>query len=322
MIINRRHFLHAASALAAPTILPRWTFANAWPSRIITFVVPYGPGGTTDATARQFADFLSHRIGQSVIIENRPGVQANLGAESVARAAPDGYTMLLSTAAISNNAFLGPKPKFVADQAFQHVAKLALASNIVLVRQKLGVKTMPEAVKLSREKAGALTMGAGQIDTYVKLLNWRAGADFRLIPYRTSPQALSDAIAGHVDLAMALVPTALSVVGQNLIPLGVSSKERSTILPKVPTYRESGIPDAEVESWFGLSLPKGTPPAIVQRLADEASAFVTDGEMKKRLHSMGIEPAPQGTPDEFGRFISDEARRWEEIAKELGVSIE
>ncbi|WP_375462123.1 Bug family tripartite tricarboxylate transporter substrate binding protein [uncultured Enterovirga sp.] len=288
-------------------------------------VVPYGAGGTTDSTGRLFAEHLSTALGQRVVVENRPGVQGNAGSETVTKAAPDGYTLLLSSSALSINPAIGPKPRFDVAKAFQPVVLLTTAPNVIVARPMLGAKTMPDIVKLAKDRPNAITIGAAQIDTYVELLKRRAGAELRLVPYRTSPQALTDALAGHIDLVMAVVPTALPLLSEgdkSLTALAVSSRKRSSVLPAVPTYAEAGIADAEIESWFGVHVPSGTPEAIIDRLADEGRAFLRSPATASRLATLGLDLVDQGTPETFAAYVTAESNRWLAIAKELNVKAE
>lgn len=319
--MHRRAILKAFAACAAPAILGRPAFAETWPSRPITLVVPYGAGGTIDATARLYAEHASGTLGQRVVVENKPGAQGNVGGEAVARSAPDGYTLLLASAGLANNPAFGPKPKFDAARAFQPVGLLASAANILLARPGIGVATVADMVRVTKAKPNEITLGAGQIDTYVELLKRRSGAQYRLVPYRTSPQALTDAVAGHIDLAMALVPTALPLVNDKaLVAVAVSSSRRSSVLPDVPTYTEVGIPDAEVESWFGISLPAGSPADVAQRLVASVRDFIRDPATKERMTVLGIEIAAEGTPESFAELVGADSARWLRIAKEFDAA--
>lgn len=320
--MDRRVFIAGTAAVSAGLALrPRPARAEAWPTRPITLVVPYGAGGTSDTAARLHADFMSNVLGQKVVVENRPGAQGNLAADSVARAAPDGYTLLMGGNFLSQNPSTGPKPKADATTALQPVALLALSPALVMVNRKLGVSGLPEVLRRAAEKPDTMTIGAGNIDAYVSLLLKRANAKLRMVNYRTSPQAITDVLAGHIDVAMSILTTAVPLLEHpDLVPIAVSSEERSPILPKVPTYAECGIKDAEIVSWFGTFAPTGVPGDILRQLSEASGRFLAASHTIQRFGQVGLDlPKAGGTGDSFARLVAADTARWRTLAVELGV---
>lgn len=320
--MHRRRVLTGLAAIGTTAIISRKALGQAWPTRPVTLVVPYTAGGTTDATARLFAEHLSQVLPTRVVIENRPGAQSNTGSEFVARAAPDGYTLLLAAAGLANNVAFGPKPKFDTTTAFDMIGLIGMSPTVVVVPRELGLKTVAEFVDLTRRKPNEVTLGSGQIDHYAELFKRRAGADYRIVSYRSSPQALVDATAGHIQSVMAFVATALPLLGEKLMPLAVSSRARSSVLTDVPTFAESGYKDSEIESWFGIAAPAGTPQDVLARIAKEIGVFVRNPAMQSHMRKIGIETVPEMSQADFTRFARDDAARWLRIAREFGITAE
>lgn len=321
--MDRRFFMGGLVSASAAFEAGR-ARAGSWPSRPITLVVPYGAGGTSDTAARLHADFMSDALDQKVVVENRPGAQGNLAADGVARAAPDGYTLLMGGNFLSQNPSTGPKPRTDAATALQPVALLALSPALVMVNRKLGVSGLPEVLRRAAEKPDTLTIGAGNIDAYVTLLLKRANARLRMVNYRTSPQAITDVLAGHVDVAMSILTTAVPLLeNPDLVPVAVSSEERSPILPHVPTYAECGIKDAEIVSWFGTFAPAGVPADILSKLSEASGRFLGAAHTLQRFGQVGLDPPKAGgTAESFARFVAADTARWRTLAVELGVRSE
>lgn len=320
--MDRRRMLTGLAACGTSLVASRAALGQSWPARTVTLVVPYTAGGTTDATARLFAEHLSQVLPNRVVVENRPGAQSNAGSEFVARAAPDGYTLLLAAAGLANNVAFGPKPKFDTATAFDMIGLIGMSPTVVVAPRDLGLKTVAEFVDLTRRKPGEITLGSGQIDHYAELFKRRSGAEYRIVSYRSSPQAMGDATAGHINSVMAFVATALPLLGEKLQPLAVSSRARASALPDIPTFAESGYRDSEIESWFGIAAPAGTPPDILARIHEQIGVFVRNAAMQAHMRKLGIEPVPEMTSADFARFARDDAARWLRIAQEFGIKPE
>lgn len=320
--MDRRLFMTGAAASAASSAWvgrPRPARADAWPSRPITLVVPYGAGGTSDAASRLYAEFMSDALKQQVVVENRPGAQGNIASDAVSRASPDGYTLMMGGNFLSQNPSTGPRPRRDPATALQPLSLLALSPALVMVHRRLGASGLPEVLRRAAEKPDAMTIGAGNIDAYVLLLLRRASAKLRLVNYRTSPQAITDLLGGSIDVAMSILTTALPLLEHpDLIPVAVSSEERSALLPNVPTYAECGIKDAEIVSWFGTFAPAGLPSEIAQRLSAESQRFLAAPRTAERFRLVGLD-LPRADAGPFAPFVAADTARWRTLAGELGI---
>ncbi len=297
---------------------------SPYPNRPVTLVVPYPAGGSADVLARAIGQKLSERLGQPVVVDNRGGAATAIGARLVARAAPDGYTLLLGT--VSSQAINPAMNKVGYDPIadFTAIAPLASIPFVLVAGPAVPVASVADVVALAKSKPGAVTYAsagpgtsnhlAGELfasEEHVKLLH---------VPYKGSAPALNDVLAGHVDLMFDLQATSMAhIQAGKLKALAVTSRTRSTLMPDVPTMIEAGVPDYQVSAWFGLFAPAGLPKAILERLSSETGAIVKSAEVRKQLHDLGAEP-DYAAPDAFASFVKVEAAKWAATVKGAGLS--
>ncbi|GAA5232989.1 tripartite tricarboxylate transporter substrate binding protein [Verticiella sediminum] len=308
----RRRFERWAAALLFVLALP--AAAADWPQRPITLVIPYPPGGSTDMIARQYGELLGRQLGQSVIVENRPGASTNIGADWVARAPADGYTLLFGGNGLALNRTFGPQPSFDPDKAFAPVALLARVPFVVAAHPATPYGTPAELMAAAHKTPGKLTISSAQLNLYVELLKKRADIDLLHVPYKGGAQAVTDAIAGQVNMVFALTPVVLPhIQAGTLKPIAVSSAERVAVLPNVPTFKESGAPEYVVTVWYGILAPAGTPPAIVERLAQATQTIVHDKDFSDQLTKTGV-VLEASTPQGLADILAEETAFWRQLA--------
>ena len=301
--------------------------AQDFPNRAIRLVVPFAAGGVTDTSGRAVADRLSARLGHQVVVENRPGASGNIGTEQVAKSAPDGYTLVLGfDGTIVINPHVFPKIPFDSVRDFAPITKLGDATLIVVAHPSLPVKNMTELIAYSRTKPNTLSYGTsgtgGTPHLAGEMLKQRHGLDWTHIPYKGGGQAIIDVIAGQIPLVYTAVASSQQhVKSGKLRALGVSSAKRSSSLPDVPTFVESGLADFIVDSWVGILAPAKTPRAIVDRLNKETVAVLAEPAIRERYSVLGIEPVGN-TPEQFAAQIRDDLARWEKVVKQAGIKLE
>lgn len=311
-------------ALAAASTAP--AAAQSYPAKPIRVVAPFATGGLVDALARQVGEELRASLGQPVIVENKPGAGGNIGADMVARAAPDGYTLLMTTPSIESiNEFIYESMPFDPAKAFTPISLIADMPMVIVVHPKTGIKTLKELIDHARANPGKLSFGSAGIGTTGHLaqeLLARLGASrVTHVPYKGAAPAVQDLIAGQIDGVIDNPPLLLPHIRAGTVtPLAVLATQRLAVLPDVPTSAESGLPGWLVSSWFGLVAPIGTPPEIVNRLHTEIARAVKQPSVQK-LGERGIRMVG-GTPEEFGSLIADERRRWGELIKATGIKHE
>lgn len=322
--MDRRSLLGAAVAGAAATRAAVSARAQtvgspeAWPSRPLRLVVPYPAGGTNDQVARPYAEFLRQRIGQAVVVENRPGAQTNIGSEAAARSAPDGYTLLFGQASLAINAAAGPFPSFDALTALAPIGQIGRIPYVLAARPSFEARTLRDAILLARRNPGHHSVASAQLDFQVGAMNRRSNMDLEHVGYRGGAQATTDAIAGRVDMIFALVPLLLPFLRDgSLRALGLTGPRRMALLPDVPTFLETGDSTVNVVNWFGAFVPAETPQPIIDRLATETRAFTEDPEAVPRLTAIGVE-IESSTPEELGRLLMQETALYRAIAQEIG----
>ena len=324
---RRRHLLRAgvAGALAAATPA---TFAQAWPTRPVRLVIPFPAGGATDIIGRTIAQKLGTALGQQVVVENRPGAGGTIGADAVAKAAPDGYTLLMATSSThSIGPAINPKMPYDAFRDFAPIAHIANAPSVLLVGASAPVRTVQELVALLRKNPGRYNFGSSGIGTYphlsAEMFKWRAGGLFVVhIPYRGTGLVITDLAAGQITFLMDSIVSAQPHISAGKVrPLAVSGAKRSSSLPAVPTFTESGIPGLEFSNWFGMFAPAGTPPDIVARLNRELNAITRSPDVVERLDRAGAEGAG-GTPEQFARTYTDEHDSWKAVIKRANIKPE
>jgi tripartite-type tricarboxylate transporter receptor subunit TctC len=300
-------------------------FAVDYPTRPVRWIVPYTPGGGTDITARIMAQWLSERLGQQFIIENKPGAGNNIGTEAVVNASPDGYTLLLVNPANAINATLYRKLPFNFLRDIAPVAGIMRVPNVMEVNPEVPAKTVAEFIayaKANPSKINWATSGNGtSVHLSGELFKMMTDVDLTHIPYKGSAPALTDMIAGTVQVIFDNMPPSLPHIrAGKLRALAVTTNIRSDALPDVPTVAET-VPGYEASAFYGMAVPKGTPPEIIDKLNKEVNAGLADPKIKARLAELGGMLIP-GTPAEFGKLVSDETDKWAKVIKTGGVALE
>jgi len=316
--------LFVAASLAGVALAAQ---AQNYPSKPIRIIVPYPAGGTSDILARSIGQKLSESLGQPVIVENKPGANGNVGAEFVARAAPDGYTLLLADiGALAISPSVYPQLPFDPAKDFSPVTMVAYSPHILVVHPSVPASSVKELVALAKEKPGKLNFAISGVGGAPHL----AGVDFALrtgiqwtyIPYKGGAQAIADVAGGQADVTMnGMLATYPLVQGGKLKLLAVSSAKRMSSIPNVPTIAESGVPGFETGSWQGVVAPAGTPREVVAKLNSEISRIVTTPEMRDKLGVQGAD-VRTSTPDEFTSFIRTEMTKWAKVVKDANVKLE
>ncbi|MEA3025326.1 MAG: hypothetical protein QOF91_611 [Alphaproteobacteria bacterium] len=315
-----------AILLAALVAIGQAAAEDAFPARTVKFVLPVAAGSATDAVARVVANRLGKTLGQPVVVENMPGAGLNLGATHVARAAPDGYTLLLAPMPpLTVNHLLYRDLPYQPNQ-FVPIAMLVQVPNALIVRNDLPVKTMPEFIAHAKSMPGKLTYGSQGLGSSAhltaRLFESRTGIEMTHVPYRGEVPVLNDIVAGHIDAFFGTLSTALPLhQSQKLKILAVGGTERSRAVPDIPTMAESGLPDFRSTSWYALAGPPGTPAAVVQKINHEVVAALKDEEVRASLDKLILEPIP-GTPDDAARFIARETGQWTKVIKDAGIPVQ
>lgn len=324
--MKRRDFLSVTGASALAAAFSPLANAQAYPSKPIKFVVGFAPGGATDVVGRLMAKKIGDALGQPIIIENKAGGSSNIGAEAVFRAAPDGYTFYVSAITSAINVSLFPKLPFDFAKDFEPVALFANVPNILVVHPSVPAKTVKELIDLARAQPGKLSYASSGSGTSIhlcgELFKMLAKVDMVHIPYKGSAPAMTDMIGGQVQVMFDNMPSALPhVKAGKLRALAVTSAQRSPSAPDVITMGEAGVPGFDVQSWFGLVAPKGTPKDIIARVNAEAVNALATAEIRERFLDLGAVPAPM-SPEAFGDFIRAEIIRWSEVVKASGAKVE
>ena len=305
--------------------------AAAWaqddyPSRTVKIIVPFAPGGSTDVVARILADRLGTELKQSFIVENKPGAGGNIGADAVAKASPDGYTLLMGTTGVlAINKYLYKSMPFDPDRDLAPVSYTSLITNILVVNPQVPARTVAELVALAKADPGKLTFassGAGS-STHLsaELLKSMAGVDILHVPYKGSSQALTDVMANQVTMLFDNAPSSIPFIEQGrLRAVAVTSTKRLPNLPDVPTIDEAGVKGYESLSWSGIVAPAGTPRRIVDRLNAAIEKILRDPEVRQRFVALGVEPVG-GPPEAFSRHIRAEAEKWGRVVKTANITL-
>jgi tripartite-type tricarboxylate transporter receptor subunit TctC len=308
-----------AAVLAAAALANGGGFAQSYPSKTIRIVVPYAAGGNTDFTARVIATKLTEVFGQQVVIENRPGGGTNIGSELVAKAAPDGYTLLMGGAANAINMSLFAKPPYDTLRDFTPVVWCVQGANVLAVHPSVPAKNLKELIALARARPGQLNFASSGIGSSNQmggeLLKLMAKINIMHVPYKGNAPALTDAVGGHVEMLFVGVPALVPhLQSGRLRSIAIGSLKRFPAIPEVPTFDESGLPGFQSTNWFGLMAPSKTPREIVTRLNFEVGKIQASTEVRERFINEGIEPIG-GTPEQFGAFIRDEIDKYAKVVK-------
>ncbi|TCT07660.1 Bug family tripartite tricarboxylate transporter substrate binding protein [Aquabacter spiritensis] len=318
----------AMLALALGLAQPNAGFAADYPNRTVHMVVPFPAGGTTDIFARLMADRLGKALGQQFIVENKAGAGGNTGTDSVARADPDGYTLVMGTVGThAINASLYSKMPYDPLKDFVPVAFVAGVPNVLEVNpNKVKAKTVQEFIAEAKAARPPLTMASSGNGTSIHLsgemFKQATGVDLVHVPYRGSGPAVNDLVGGQVDVMFDNLPSSIGQIrAGTLRPIAVTSAQRSPALPDVPTIAESGVPGFDASSWFALFAPAGTPKAVVDTLNAEVLKTLQDPAVKQRYAEVGAEMRPM-TPDEFGAFVKSEKEKWAKVVKASGARVD
>ncbi len=319
--------LSALAAALAAALLPHAAAAQGYPDKPVHIIYPYAAGGTGDIVMRLLLPALEQRFGQRILIETRPGAGGNIGAQQVAAAAPDGYTLLLAaTNNLAINQYLFANMTFDPLKAFAPIAVVADVPSVFFVNPAVPAKTLQEFVALAKRNPGKLNYASPAVGTTphlnVELLAQTAGIELVHVAYKGLPAAFAATIAGDVQLYLAgLGPGRGYLAAGKLRAIAVGSARRLAAAPDVPTLEESGYKGMRASNWFGLAAPAGTSPAIVKRWADEVHTALAAPEVGKRLSDLGLVPGGN-TPAEFARQIADEAKLWERVIRTAGIKPE
>jgi tripartite-type tricarboxylate transporter receptor subunit TctC len=325
MAVPRRRFLRLVASGAALAAAPQSTRAQAFPSRPITIIVFVGAGGAPDIVARLIVQGLSQRIGQPVIIENRPGGGGNLSLQAVARPPADGYTLLLIATPHAINVTLYEKLNVNVARDIAPISSINNDSFVMLVNPSSPIKSVAEFIAHAKSNPGKVNLtssGNGNL-THLsgELFRMASGIELVHVPYRNTPAALTALMAGEVHVIFDALPSAMPhVKAGSLRPLGVTAPARVKALPDVPSISDT-VPGYSVTGWLGIGAPKGTPADVVEKLNKDINAVVSDPEIAARLASFGSDPFTS-TPASFGKFIAAETEKWEKVVRFAGLKVE
>jgi tripartite-type tricarboxylate transporter receptor subunit TctC len=325
MKLPPRRFLHLAAGAAALPAVSRIALAQAYPTRPVRVIVPFTPAGDTDLVARLMGQWLSERLGQQFVIENRPGAGTNIGTEAVVRAQADGYTLLLASPPAAINATLYEKLDFNFIRDLAPVAGVIRAPFVMEINPSVPAKTVPEFIAYAKSNPGKISMASSGVGTGPhaagELFKMMAGVNIIHVPYRGQAPALTDLLGGQVQLYFAGIPSSIQYIraGQ-LRALAVTTGARSEALPDIPTVSDF-LPGYEASFWGGFCAPKDTPVQIIDKLNTEINAALADPKIKARLADLGAKVLP-GSPADFGKLISDETEKWSKVVKFAGMKPE
>ncbi|MBR0651723.1 tripartite tricarboxylate transporter substrate binding protein [Roseomonas terrae] len=322
MMLSRRTIIAGTAAAA----LSRPALAQGWPTRQLRLIVPFPPAGGTDILARIMAERLGARVGQAIVIDNRPGAAGNIGAELAARAEPDGHTLFfasLGTAAINPSLY---RNSAVRPEDLAPVALFGDLPNVVTANPRAPWKTLPELIAAAKAAPGKLTYGSSGSGSSLhltgELLKLRAGMDLLHVPFRGGAAMLTELVAGRIDMCAGNLPTAIALIREGALrPLAVTSLERSPAVPDVPTVSEAAIPGFEAVAWFGVQVPARTPPDLIRRINAEVNATAADPVTQARMLDQGA-VARTGTPEDFADYIRRETASWAEVIRAAGATVD
>jgi tripartite-type tricarboxylate transporter receptor subunit TctC len=325
MKFPRRQFLQLAACAAVLPAVSKTAKAQVYPARPIRLIVGYTPGGSADLTSRLMGQWLSERLGQSFVIENRPGGGTNIATEAVVRAPPDGYTLLLAAPANAINATLYDKLNFNFLRDVEPVAGLIRFPNVVVVNPSVPVKSIPELIAYAKANPGKLNMASSGNGSTIhmsgELFKMLTGINMVHVPYRGGAPALTDLIGGQVHVMFDNIPTcAEHVKSGKLRGLAVTSTTRSEVLPDLPTVADF-LPGYEASAWYGIVAPKNTPAEVIDRLNKEINGVLADAAAKTRFAELGAILLP-GSAADFGKLLSDETDKWGKVVKFSGARVD
>ena len=330
---SRRRLLAASSTGVAAALLVAFCpfgtalAQEAWPTRPITVIVPFPAGGTTDIVARLAGVELSRELGQPVIIDNRPGAGGNIGSQAVARAQPDGYTLVMGTVGThAINPSLYKKMPYDHIKDFVPISRVANVPNLLVANPSQPFKTVPELIAYAKANPDTLTFASSGNGTSIhlagELFKVLTGVKMQHVPYKGSAPALADLMAGQTSIMFDNLPSSIAFVrAGKLRPIAITTLNRAPELPNVPTVAESGVPGFDASSWFGLLAPANTPPAVIKRIDDALIKVLATTDLKKKIIDQGGEPVGE-KPEQFAAFIKSETAKWAKVVKESGASVD
>ena len=324
MTMKRRHLLTAAAGLALP-----WSatsFAQAWPTRPIRLISPYGAGGSNDILTRVLADFLARSLGQGVVVENKAGAGTRIANDFVAKAPADGYTLLHAAAPIAIGEALYKDLPYDVHKSFASIASTAIAPLFLVVNADAPYRSLAEFTKHAKSDPKGATFGspgAGSAPQLTAELLLRAfGAKGIVVQYRGDAAAYTELLAGRIDATLTAISTAIPhILAGKLRVLGVATEERTPLYPQAPTLREQGLPAVVGYGWYGVLAPTGTPATIVARLNAEINAAMTDADVRRKAEAAGLQ-LRGSTSEDFSAFIASETRKWAQIIKTANITAE
>jgi tripartite-type tricarboxylate transporter receptor subunit TctC len=324
MELTRREVMAGFAAALTSLFVPRAKAQGAYPSRTIRLIVPYPAGGTTDLLGRLVADQLKSGLGATVVVENKVGAGTTLGAEQVARADPDGYTLLMATSTtLAINKTLYKKLPYDPVKDFTPIALVAGVPFALIVNPTLPVTTLAEFIAYAKAHPGLAYGSAGNGSPQhlgAEMLRTAAGVDIRHVPYRGSVPAMLDIIAGHIPFMIVDLQPALQQIREGKVRvLGVTTPARVAAAPDIPTLAEAGLPGFELVAWQGVVAPAGVPRPIVDQLAGQIASLVADPATRERLRALSLEPLTGSTPDSFAAYVTTEVERWAVVVKAAGA---
>ena len=319
--------LVAVAPLATSVLAQQATDSAAanYPNRPIKLIVPFAAGGPTDLIARIMANAMEKDLKQVIVVENKPGGGSNIGTEIVARAKPDGYTLLLGTIANTTNMSIYQNLNYDTERDFVHITQFMSSPSVLVVNPSLPIKNLKELIAYAKANPGKLsyaTSGAGGSTHFAaEMLRLRTGIDILHVPYKGAAPALNDVLGGNVAMGFMTTAGALpSIAAGRLRPIAVAGANRLPQLPDVPTMAEAGVPDFEVSSWNGLFAPAGTPPAIVAKLSAAAQKALTLPEVQKQFELHAAQVAG-GTPEQFKQYVKSEIEKWRRVANAANIKV-
>jgi tripartite-type tricarboxylate transporter receptor subunit TctC len=318
MTVGRRRLLQLTAASLAQAVWSHPARSQDFPARPVRLVVGYAAGGVNDILARLMGQFLSERLGQSFVIENKAGAGSNIATETVVRAPPDGHTLLLASAANAINATLYEKLNFEFMRDIAPVAGIGRVSNVMVVQPSFPANTVPEFIAYAKANPGKITMASAGIGSpqHVggELFKMMAGVDMVHVPYRGGAPALTDLLGGQVQVYFSSTVSSVEYIrAGKLKPLGVTSAQRSEAIPDVPPISDF-VPGYEASAWYGVGAPRGTPPETIAKLNQAINAGLTDPKLRSRLAELGATPLG-GAPGDFGQLVADETKKWGEVVR-------
>ena len=325
MTIPRRHFIRLAAGAAVLPQFSRLARAQAYPARPVRIVVPVAPGGALDILARLIAQWLSEHMGQSFVIENRPGAGTNIGVGVVSHATPDGYTLLLIPQSVTTNATLYKDLDFNFIRDIVPVAMISKLPLVMEINTSIPAKTVSEFIAYAKAHPGKISMASGGSGSASHIggefFKMKTGVDMVHVPYRGGAPGLADLIGGQVQIMFSPLPESLGAITADKVrALAVTTAERSKALPDVPTVAET-VPGFEASTWQGIGAPKGTPADIVDKLNKEINAALADPKIKARLDDLGSIPTPM-SPAAYAKLIVDETDKWGAVIKAANITLQ